>query len=162
MSETTSTQRGGATVSERVTRPSTTRPKTTCGPLYQDALRHYAGDDPERIRLFAAGFVSGQAEKVYLGACRAAMFRPSPDRRAMLLEILEDVARRYGLHYTVEADEIWLWRDPGTANAIDQVFRRGDRDPAGYHRLRGMLCGVPPDEIDEQFHRRPGHGQRCD
>lgn len=72
--------------------------KTTCGPMYKAGLSQFAGDDPDKIRIFAAGFVSGQCEKVYLGACRAAMFRPSLERSAMLLEVVHDMGQRYGLN----------------------------------------------------------------
>jgi hypothetical protein len=140
----------------------TPSPAPTCGPLYQDALRTFAGDDPERMRLFAAGFMSGQAEKVYLGACQAAMFRPSAERREMALEILADLARRYGLAVvtTAVAGELWLCRPASVADI--ELLALILPDSPGWHIWRGLLCGVPPDEIDVQFHERPGHGQRCD
>ena len=44
------------------------KPKTTCGTIYRDALFQYTHGDPEKVRIFAAGFVHGQGEKIYLGA----------------------------------------------------------------------------------------------
>ncbi len=92
--------------------------------MCKEAINKYAGDDSEKIRIFAAGFVSGQAEKVYLGACRAAMFRPSQDRYGMLNVVTED-----------------------------------SRD---WHHQRALLCGIPNEEVDYEFHIRAGHGERCD
>jgi hypothetical protein len=136
--------------------------KQTCGPLYKLALDMYAGDDPEKMRLFAAGFVSGQAEKVYLGACQAAMFRPSADRAAMINELVKDACERYGLLMWWMLDqEIWLCRDAGTMATVREMAQRTPNSP-GWHRLRAMLCGIPVDEIDEKFHERKGAGKRCD
>jgi len=49
----------------------------TCGTHYLKLLKVFTELDPERVRYFAAGFVCGQAEKIHLGACPAAMFRPN-------------------------------------------------------------------------------------
>jgi hypothetical protein len=56
----------------------------TCGELFRDAMQSHTDMSPEQIRVFAAGYVTGQAEKIYLGACAAAMFRPSPEHYDML------------------------------------------------------------------------------
>src|SRR4051812_16866114 len=85
--------------------------KPTCGVLYSQAAQTITGkgvtDD------FARGFVAGASEKIYLGACRAAMFRPSEGRREMLLAAVRAVARVYGL-VVVEPigvnAEIWICR----------------------------------------------------
>src|SRR3990167_3489879 len=86
--------------------------KKTCGPMYLDALHQYCGDpiDEEKANLFAAGFISGQAEKVYLGACTAAMFRPSADRRSVVESMLDEICGRYGLEWVPMDDEIWIIR----------------------------------------------------
>lgn len=135
--------------------------KPTCGPMYKEALERYAGDDAELIRIFAAGFVSGQAEKVYLGACRAAMFRPSQDRYGMLIETVRDVAQRYGLT-VVEGigsqNEIWVCR-PDDAELVRGQMQYPENSPP-WHVHRATLCGV--DEIDVRFHLRAGSGERCD
>ena len=72
----------------------------TCGPLYRDGLGEFTDMDPDLILVFAAGFASGQAEKIYLGACQAAMFRPSEERWDAVMEIVVKVRDRYGLHTT--------------------------------------------------------------
>jgi len=135
--------------------------KPTCGPLYKAGLDNYCGDDPERVRLFAAGFVSGQAEKVYLGACRAAMFRPSAERLAMLMTVVKEVAERYGLVWLAVENEVWLCRDRDAERTVKEMAGRIPNSP-GWHRLRADLCGVPRAECDEYFHLRHGYGQRCD
>jgi hypothetical protein len=140
--------------------------KPTCGPLYKDALGKYAGTDPDKIRLFAAGFVSGQAEKVYLGACRAAMFRPSADRLAMILDVIRDVANRYNLHIFHGAcqtfDEIWLCRNVDVWHNLQELYATYVYNSPAWHAFRAELCGIPAEELDEAFHLRAGHGERCD
>lgn len=139
------------------------QPKPTCGPLYKDGLDLYAGGDAASIRLFAAGFVSGQAEKVYLGACRAAMFRPSQDRYGMLIETVRDVAFRYGLDVVEpigSKKEIWICRTRFRQDVASLVEIK--EDSPEWHEARAWLCGVPKDEVDIDFHLRSGHGQRCD
>lgn len=138
--------------------------KTTCGPLYLAALEKYTGMSAVAVRTFTAGFVSGQAEKVYLGACLAAMFRPSGNRLPMVQEVVADVARRYGLIVqeleTADGVEVWLCRDEDAQTSICLL----GMTPQGpdWHGARGRLCGVPEDEIDSAFHERDGAGQRCD
>ena len=137
--------------------------KPTCGPMYKEALELYAGFNPDKVRIFAAGFVSGQAEKVYLGACYAAMFRPSQDRYGMLLETVQDVAKRYGLAVVSPIggkQEIWICR-PEAIGVIERLHDIPEDCPK-WHEHRGFLCGVPRQEIDYQFHLRTGHGERCD
>jgi hypothetical protein len=136
--------------------------KPTCGPFYKAALEKYA-KTPEEMHIFAAGFVSGQAEKVYLGACRAAMFRPSQDRHAMLLEIVKDVTERYGLLFVDdvgEKKEIWICRSEW-ANYVLGLINTPENSEL-WHQRRAFLCGIPHKEIDPEFHLREGHGERCD
>lgn len=140
-----------------------TQQKPTCGPLYLDALTQYTGGDAEKIRLFAAGFVHGQAEKVYLGACPAAMFRPPPERWQMVFDLATDAAQRYGLRViTLESvQEIWLCRDNTAAAGVEGLDRM-ELNSAEWHLWRGNLCGVPDREIDLRFHERSGYGEICD
>lgn len=136
--------------------------KTTCGPLYADGLRHYAGDNQESIRLFAAGFVSGEAEKVYLGAAQGAMFRPSAEYRDMVMSVVRDVVARYDLQMAMLGqDEIWLLRDDNAYQLFRQLLVIDPNTPA-WHIIRGQLCGVPISEIDVKFHERKGYGERAD
>lgn len=140
-----------------------TSAKPTCGPLYKAGLEHYAGSDPEKIKLFAAGFISGQAEKVYLGACRGAMFRPSAEWKAMVLEVAREVATRYGLQVRIASPpgEIWILRDAAAVDLLARAEELGVPDDL-FHLLRGALAGVPTEEIDLRFHERAGHGERCE
>lgn len=105
----------------------------TCGEFYREALRRYSTfeydgggthTDPRAYRAFAAGFVTGQAEKVYLGACVAAMFRPSEDRLSLMRELLDDITPRYGL--TV----VWMgWPRGGKRGYMGQVAVPEPSDP---------------------------------
>ncbi len=139
--------------------------KVTCGPMYKEGLEKYAGTEPVSQHCFAAGFVSGQAEKVYLGACSMAMFRPSQDRSGMIEQILDDVCPRYGLAWRKIEGEYWITRE-GCEHRFGHLeafpLRPNINGPEWRHRFRGLLCGVPDCEIDEKFHERKGAGERCD
>ncbi len=78
--------------------------KPYCGLLYQQGLLEFTNDEATQ-RAFAAGFVSGQTEKVHSGSCPAAMFCPVSDDHAWFYRMVSDVARRYGL----EADRLLVW-----------------------------------------------------
>jgi hypothetical protein len=134
--------------------------KTTCGPLYKQALEAFTDRSPKQIRLFAAGFVVGQAEKIYLGACRAAMFRPSKEYQEMLWEHTTTAAALYGLAVMMLDDEIWIVK-PEWAASIKSL-KDFERNSMAWHKLRARMCGVPEEEIDDQFHLRPGAVERCD
>lgn len=138
--------------------------KPTCGPLYLAALKRYARTQSEEL-LFAAGFVYGEAEKIYLGACGAAMFRPSAEMREWLDLIVREAAEHYGLLFrplnTSRGEELWLLRD----QKEDVFFRRLTTEPENtvpWHRIRALLCGIPMTECDDHFHERRGFGERCD
>jgi hypothetical protein len=131
--------------------------------MYKEALDLYAGNAPTLLRAFAAGFVSGQAEKVYLGACRAAMFRPSQDRAGLIADLLADVCRRYGLWFILDVGskkEAWICR-PSTMNDVLEL-KDIEEDTVEWHLARAWLCGVPVNEVDIEFHKRVGAGERCD
>lgn len=137
----------------------------TCGPLYKAGLESFTGMAPDKIRAFAAGFVSGQAEKVYLGACRAAMFRPSAENAPWLLGVVREVAERYGLHVeqlpTSRGVEIWLCRSTCAAFTVSHLPEIAENSE-DWHEVRGALCGIPPSLIDRRFHERAGWGEACD
>lgn len=139
--------------------------KQTCGPLYKAGLESFTGMDAEKIPLFAAGFVSGQAEKIYLGACQAAMFRPSADYHKMVALIVVEVAGRYDLRVatlrTSRGLEIWLCRSIFVVRSIGMIGGFGENSTL-WHERRGTLCGVPASEIDNEFHKRHGYGESCD
>ncbi len=131
----------------------------TCLPIYQEAREKHAGTDPEKQRAFAAGFLHGQAEKVYLGACYAAMFRPSSQGAASLLELAGEAATLYGLEVVhLKNGEIWIT----TEGDVHQVWHIEDlvKDSPQYHHHRGWLCGVPHHAIDPLFHERDGYDGR--
>lgn len=138
----------------------------TCGPLYKEGLESFTGMDRDKIAVFAAGFVSGQAEKIYLGACQAAMFRPAPENYHMVFEIAAEVATRYGLRVetmdTSRGTEVWLCGSPAVALAIRKLPTLERENTPRWHQSRGLFCGIPEHQIDYQFHERTGFGERCD
>lgn len=134
--------------------------KQTCGPLYKKQFDHFTGGNPDLVRVFAAGFVSGQAEKIYLGACAAAMFRPAKENLDLVLEIVEQVKGTYGLYSHQIDEEIWLF-GVETIPAI-AVLANTVRETRAWHLIRGMLTGVPLRAIDYEFHKRHGFGEACD
>jgi hypothetical protein len=135
--------------------------KVTCGPLFQEALNTHTDMSPEQIRVFAAGFVTGQAEKIYLGACAAAMFRPSPEHMVMLREVVQETAQRYGLvAVTSHQGELWLCQPQVKGLVLCQDVRSG-RDGV-YHALRALLCGIPASQIDLSYHQHKHFNQPCD
>lgn len=141
--------------------------KQTCGPLYRQALETWTGMRPGEVSLFAAGFVHGQAEKVYLGACEGAMFRPSPECRKATLAAVREAAGLYGLDWALLGnDELWLFACTSTARekfrCLRELLRTGQVNTRNWHHVRGALCGVPEGEIDEHFHEREGYGEPCD
>jgi hypothetical protein len=132
----------------------------TCGELYLEALSEIVGDR-ERMA-FAAGFVNGQAAKVYLHACPAAMFRPSNETFGWLLDIVVNVCERYGLRYEVlqtgAVREIWITRiGMGVGN-----WYAYEKDSPMWHKLRAQACGIPESETDVNYHKRVAYEQPCD
>lgn len=135
----------------------------TCGEFYLDALTKHTGGDERLVEAFAAGFVNGQAEKVYLGACPAAMFRPSPDRAVLIDLLVQDTCQRYGLKsYLSASGEVWIGRDKATLDEIVFVCREVESNTPRWHRRRALLCGIPENEIDHEFHKRKMFNQPCD
>lgn len=135
--------------------------KKTCGELYLEAISKLATDAERRI--FAKGFVSGQAEKVYLGACNAAMFRPSDTTFDWILSDVSEACQRYRLFYHVfdlsgGIQEIWIYR----AGFVIGQWYAYEKDSPGWHRYRAIACGIPESEWDEKFHERKGYNQPCD
>ena len=149
--------------------------KTTCGPIYRK-VREMVMDDipvmdiPKTNRMFALGFVAGQAEKVYLGAASAAMFRPTSSvGREFLLTWVRAIAKQYGLHFrileymdpdgeiTEEILEYWVLRNDNSIWMFEAMKdRRIIPNSPAWHHCRGDLTGVPDREIDEGFHLREG------
>ena len=136
-------------------------PTKTCGEFYQEALTEACGNDKSLVPVFAAGFINGAAEKCYLGACRAAMFRPSEEWCLTVTLLAHSAAKRYGLMVAYGiSGEVWIVRP----EALDEWRAMRDTAPNSrtWHTLRGLLCGIPAQDIDERFHERQGYGKVCD
>lgn len=139
----------------------------TCGVMFQQCLTHFTSklaSDP--ILLFAAGMAVGQAEKIYLGACSAAMFRPSLEHKAKMLAVCAYLSRVYGLEVSVfergeVSNELWLHTKEST-EFLQRVINWEVYNSPAWHIGRGLLCGVPFDQIDFEFHERVGFGEPCD
>lgn len=137
--------------------------KETCGTLYYRARKFFTDDDLEKTKLFSAGFVTGEAEKVHLGACQAAMFRPSADRLDWMAGICGRVCLEYDLGLstldTARGRELWIYR-ASDSFALDRLHQLGEMvrsdevNTPRWHAIRGLLCGVPASELDVEFHKR--------
>jgi hypothetical protein len=140
----------------------------TCGPLYQEALQKLVVERFPVLTLsdvqkgFASGFLAGLAEKVCLGASRACMVRPFMDNRGWFFDVAKITSDVYGLLGRVyiyqdpergEMYEIWLLRDRAALGLFLQMERE-EVNSRKWHHMRGRLCGVPLNEIDEEFHKR--------
>ena len=144
------------------------RTDVTCGPIYSEARNKFTGDLPEHNKMFAAGHVTGQAEKVYLGACDAAMFRPTSDGGLKFLKgAIISICEVYGLsfssleYYDGEwKEELWIHRED-KKHAIYELRNMGVNCPE-WHWHRGLLCGIQPSEIDSKFHKRAGLYENID
>lgn len=138
--------------------------RKTCGPLYREAFLKYTDGDPDKERLFAAGFVSGQAEKIFLGAYPAAMFRPSAEKLGWFGKIVVDVVRRYDLKFRHVGKEIWIYRleHRDRISELTEMYDSEEENTPRWHGLRAELCGVPEAEIDLAFHERKGYGEPAD
>jgi hypothetical protein len=118
---------------------------------YNSSLEHY--------KYFCYGFAAGQAEKVYLGVCNAAMFRPAKEQDWYLSEI-RVIAENFGLQLTVldsqtpdTPNEIWIHKEP-----IGAWLAHPMNSPE-WHRLRAEACGIP--NYDPNYHMREGYGERA-
>lgn len=139
--------------------------KETCGPLFLRCVEFFTQATDDKVCLFAAGHMTGQAEKIYLGACPAMMCRPSPEYGAWMLTVAAKLSEVYGLEVSLFerpeiADEIWLHR-PAYRNNVALLSQLECNSPE-WHRKRGLLCGIPSPEIDPAFHERAGYRERCE
>lgn len=149
-----------------------TRP--TCGTLYRLFEEHCqvetflqpAAIPYGDIRLAdrAIGHMRGQAEKVYLGACQAFMIRPAQDWWDWALMAMEFTCEQYSLAFYRAKDhgEIWGCRTRSIREHLVEVLRDTTRDGVLWHQQRAMLCGIPREAVDVNYHRREGHGARCE
>lgn len=134
----------------------------TCGELYLDSINTHGYGQPGD-RAFAAGFMCGQAEKVLLGACKAAMFRPSKPRWGWAHALLSAIVERYGLCLMIDSaeGEMWIYRGATPGWGIGE-WKSHVRNSADWHKLRGYAVGIPPEEIDTEYHLRKTYGCQVD
>lgn len=129
------------------------------GDLYLEIKTRHSSSDKDLA--FTAGFICGQAEKVYSGVCLAAMFRFSPKTWEQSYEAAADIAARYGLMLvnitTDKGREAWICRDNSVASMVFRLSSYTENSPA-WHEHRAWLCGIPPAEVDSEYHKREGWG----
>lgn len=117
-----------------------------CGGLYQQLRARLADEPVDKISL---GFLIGQAEKVYLGACDGCMTKDVALKDAALL-----IASVYGLHSVVieppgavNSAELWIYRPP--LRFVEFLL-----DSPEWNLQRAAMCGVPAHKIDLHFHQQ--------
>ena len=138
------------------------RDRVTCGVLFRKSLEEATGFGHHDLVIFAKGHMCGQAEKVHIGACRGAMFRPSEEHYKWLLAYAGETAENYGLHVVCLDDEIWLARDNPTVETLVRLGETVEENSSEWHEIRAAICGVPQDEVDRTFHLRVGSGEKAD
>ncbi len=130
---------------------------TNMSRLFAELLERFTDHEPTAVAAFAAGFMTGQAEKVWCGACKAAMFRPDTSQHDELLgEIIQDVAGQYGLFYEryVFAGEVEYWiASSGWWFLVDRLTEM-KYDTPKWHLHRAALCGVSPWNVELDYHKQ--------
>lgn len=117
---------------------------------------------------FIFGFIVGQCEKVALSTCPAAMFSrwdsfQDDYSSGWFADQIVKVANEFKLAaVTVEDEElglfeVWVFR-PGT-NALK--WTQCVPNSAQWHLLRGLACGVKPENIDIDYHELVRKASRC-
>lgn len=138
--------------------------KVVLGKLYQKLLYEQTDGDPDKIQLFATGFMAGQAETVFNGIRRAMMVRPSEKNYELVLAACQKLAEHYKLQISIfvvdneRSPEIWIHRK----NDRIGDWREYDINSPTWHRLRAYACGIPESEVDEEYHLRDGFDEPCD
>lgn len=140
-------------------------PPRSCSAILKNAVRFV-----ERFSLLSAekvlaGFILGQLEKVYLGACPAAMFSiplDATELRRFLLDVAPDYRLSVsGNHYEVcekpTEREVWVWRQdrPEIGHKVQQARALAATNPEAAHLLRAMLCGIPVQQATPDWNPRP-------
>ena len=126
----------------------------TCSKCYEEVIANIVHREA-----FIRGYITGQAEKVFLGACPAAVFTADNDSnidRQTLLLIIIDIAKRYQLSMHTFSDQIWICRDMFVWCKINDLYNSSTItiNSPEWHRIRAELCGIPEDEIDEKYHEQ--------
>lgn len=133
--------------------------KVTCSVILKRLHDFYnPTNDSEKHRDFFCGFWAGEAEKVSLGACKAAMFRPDLKKHPWKMTEIRRIAEHYHLVSlflpTSYGGEIWITRP--RHETLVQELRQLQEDSPEWHTHRARLCGIPDEEIDVEFHLRRG------
>ncbi|GEM_PF-5054693 len=133
--------------------------KVSCSVILKELHDFYnPNQDPQRLKDFMRGFWAGEAEKVYLGACKAAMFRPDFEKHQWVRADIPTVASRYGLLHrffpTSYGGESWIIRPQYERLVL--TLAEFEEDSPAWHIWRARLCGIPDEEIDTEFHLRYG------
>ncbi len=123
----------------------------TCGPLFQQVFTEASKKALTPLAMFSWGHLCASAEKIWLGACPAAMFRPT-DNESEFEARISYVASVYSLDSMKVDDEYWLFRRQYYHTIVD--MKMAEKNSPLYHSLRGLLCGVPVNELDLTFHER--------
>ncbi len=125
--------------------------------LFAELLERFTDDDVTAVAAFAAGFMTGQAEKVWCGACKAAMFRPeTPAHDTLLAEIIQDVAGQYGLFYEryLFEGEVEYWVATSRWWFLVDRLTEMKCNTGLWHLHRAALCGIDAEQVDLEYHKQ--------
>lgn len=113
-----------------------TKPKR-CEDFYRILNRSFT-DDMTTRKAFAQGWMSGLAEKVYMGACRAAMVSPLRIDAEWMIAAAEKIKDVYELYLFVHnrqfRTEIWFCRDIKTQGQLAAYIND--------NQFRATICGL--------------------
>ena len=132
--------------------------RRTCGAYYKEFREHFSCLDLTTEQAICIGFMYGQAEKVFLGACNASMFRPLLERKNWSIDQLKWICALLQLSIVI-ADrkeierEIWICK-PQSRWLLQETLEREEYNSLAWHIFRGLMTGVPLTEIDNEFHTR--------
>ena len=136
-----------------------------CNHLFGRLVEHFTGFDPRpkslhhrrQIEPFIAGFMTGQAEKVYLGVCPACVAIPRLDDFDWCFKQCGEIAAVYKLHLRVwkhdGKGEVWFLNDTGLKlwAVLQQTLANNPDDNPAINRCRAQLCGIPLDATDPEY-----------
>lgn len=126
-------------------------PHVSCTTLLEaarSAARSHLGLDSDLN--FYAGFIIGQAEKVYLGTCPAAVFRIQTEP-GMWMVFISHISSIYKLGTYWNGFEVWIYQqnEPQIVELILSQARLADEGNASAaHAIRAALCGIPPHRVE--------------
>lgn len=110
----------------------------------------------------AAGFITGQAEKVYLGSSEAFMIRPSNEWLDWTKEITNLICKNYSIFslHLESLGEIWGFKHFSVSLTLQFMVEKLELNSPEFHELRARLCGIK--EINREYHKSEGFGERCE